>query len=86
MQQRRKIVINKGWQNGYGHKITDLVAFKAFVDDNCGLTAIEMAKKWGDISPSIFRKWLHRIGYSCKKKHLHTKNNAKRKPLYTWKK
>jgi len=43
-------------RNGHGHKITDLVAFKTFVDKNQGRTVKEMAKESGNITPKTIRE------------------------------
>ena len=78
------VAAKKNWQNGHSHKITDLNELARFAEENSGLTAIEMAKKWGNITPKTIRKWLHRIGYSCKKKHLDTKNGIQKSVPLTW--
>lgn len=51
-----------GYQVGHGHKITDLEAFKAFVDENPHRTLDEMARDWGGISRSTIRRYLKKIG------------------------
>jgi transposase len=57
----------ENWQNGYGHKITDLEAFKEFVDKNSSLTLKEMAKKWGDVKKMTIQRALKKIKYVKKK-------------------
>lgn len=57
----------KDWRKGYGHKIKDLDELKRYVDANLGKTAKEMAKDW-NVCPTVMLKYLHKIGYSCKKK------------------
>lgn len=74
----------KDWRKGHGHKIPDLEKFKAFAEENKGLTAIEMAEKWGNITPKTIRKFLHRIGFSQKKRLTGTKNSAKKNVKYIW--
>lgn len=76
----------KDWRKGYGHKISDLEKFRKFAEENQGLTAVEMATKWGNITPKTIRKFLHRIGFSQKKRLMVTKNGVKKNVEYIWKK
>lgn len=73
-----KIVSKKEWRKGHSHKITDLDSFKKFVDKNKGITSIEMAEKWGNISPSCVRSYLHKLKYSRKKRVTGTKKGKKK--------
>lgn len=75
-----------GYQSGHGHKITDVKKFKQFVDENRGLTGVELAEKWGNITPKTMRLWLHRIGYSCKKKVTFIEKEMKKSVKNIWKK
>jgi len=75
-----------GYQKGCGHKVADLKKFKKFVDENSGLDGVELAEKWGNITSKTMRKWLHRIGYSCKKKAIFTKKEVKKSVKSIWKK
>ena len=75
----------ENYQHGYNPKITDMEVFKSFVDENQGLTSVEMASKWGNIDPKTFRKWLHRIGYSRKKKLTAIVNVMKKSAKHIWK-
>ena len=74
----------KDWRKGHGHKIKDLEKLRNFADQNQGLTGIEMAKKWGDLSPKTMRKWLHYIGYTQKKRVTGTKNEMKKNVKHIW--
>lgn len=74
-----------GYQKGCNHKVTDLKKFKEFVDKNTGLNGVELSAKWGNITPKTMRKWLHRIGYSCKKKAISIGNETKRSVKNIWK-
>lgn len=54
--------------SGYGHKITDWAAFKAFVVANGDKTQAEMAELWpGDISARTISRALKKIGFTRKK-------------------
>lgn len=74
----------KDWRKGHGNKISDLEELKKFADENQGLTAVEMAEKWGDLTPKTMRKWLGRIGYTQKKRVTGTKNEMKKSVKYIW--
>ena len=75
-----------GYQKGHSHKIIDLKKFKQFVDENSGIDGVELAKKWGDITPKAIREWLHGIGYSCKKKAIYTKRVMRKSVRNIWEK
>ena len=62
----------ENWRQGHSQKITDLEAFKTFVNENAHLTSLEMANKWGNISSKTIRKMLKRIGYTRKKRLMDT--------------
>jgi transposase len=57
----------KNWQKGHSHKITDLKAFKEFVDNNAGLTQKQMAEKWGNVGRMTIARALVKIEYTKKK-------------------
>ena len=80
------IEARKNWRQGHSQKIKDTKAFEKFVDNNSGLTAIQMAVKWGDITPKTIRLWLHKIGYSRKKRLTVTRNVMKKSGKYIWSK
>jgi len=56
-----------GYQKGHSHKITDIPAFKKFVDANPHDSAKMLAGKLGNVSKSTVAKVLKDIGYSKKK-------------------
>jgi len=87
LKRRREtgsIAPKKNWQNGHGNKFTDLEELKKFAEENQGLSAVEMAEKWGGLTPKTMRKWLHRIGYTQKKRALGTKNEMKKTVKFIW--
>lgn len=73
------------WRNGHSHKITDLEEFCKFAQENVGLSAIELAKKWGNITPKTMRLWLKKAGFTRKKKVINTKNEMKKSVKHFWK-
>jgi transposase len=73
------------WQVGHSNKIVDLEKFEKFALENKDLSAVEMAKTWGEVSPKTIRKYLHKIGFTVKKKLLITKNEMKKSVKNTWK-
>ncbi len=72
------------WQKGYGNKITDSNEFIAFVKANKNLSAVEMAEKWGNITPKTFRKYLRKHGFTFKKKLLDIVKEAKKNVKFIW--
>jgi transposase len=58
------------YQNGHSHKILDLNKFKEFVTKNSQMTTNEMAKAWGNIGKTAIAKYLQKIGFTRKKRHL----------------
>ncbi len=72
------------WQRGYGNKILDLVKFKSFALEHKHLSAVEMAKIWGNITPKTIRKYLHKIGFTVKKSPLATRKETKKNVWSTW--
>ena len=52
---------------GGGQKITDLAAFRAFVDEHKDKTQTEMAALWGGVSQRTISRYLRKLGYSRKK-------------------
>lgn len=53
--------------SGGGEKITDLAAFRAFVDTHRDKTQAEMAALWGGVSQRTMSRYLRKLGYSRKK-------------------
>jgi transposase len=81
------VAAKTGYQRGYGHKVKDLDKFKKFIDENVGLNAVELAKKWPiPITPKTIRIWLHRIEYTQKKRLIFIKSKMKKSVKYIWKK
>jgi transposase len=76
----------KDWRKGYGNKISDLDAFKQFVEENQGMTATALAEKWGNISLKTMCKWLRRIDFTRKKKATATSKGTKRNAVHIQKK
>lgn len=65
------------YRKGPVRKITDLDAFKIFVDANKDLTQKEMGKKYGDVSKDTIGRALRKIGYSRKKRTTNIQNVTK---------
>lgn len=70
------------YQQGYGHKITDLDEFRAFIDAHSGKTQAQIAELWGDdVTQQNISDALQKIGFTRKKRPMAienaTKNNAK---------
>jgi transposase len=64
-----------GYQKGHSHKITDLDAFKNFVEENKYCTIGEMKSKWTEVkgqnvSNTSIQRALKKIDYTFKKKAL----------------
>lgn len=78
------VAARKEWRKGHGNKIKDLEKFKKFAEKNEGLTAKEMAEKWGNITLKTVCKWLNRIGFSRKKRATGTKKEMNRDVRYIW--
>lgn len=74
----------KKWQRGYGNKILDLEKFKSFALGHKHLSAVEMAKIWGNITPKTIRKYLHKIGFTVKKSPLATRKETNKNVWSTW--
>jgi transposase len=56
------------YQKGYGQKITDLEAFKSFVQQHPDKTQAEMAELWsGEVSRRTISRMLQKIGFTRKK-------------------
>jgi transposase len=53
--------------SGYGHKLSDLDAFRAYVDANADLTLTEMGAELG-VGKSTVHRALQKIGYTHKKR------------------
>lgn len=73
LKQRREensIHPKTGWQKGYGHKITDIMAFKAFVEANPNRTLEEMVEAWGGVKRTTIFRALKKVGFTHKKNQL----------------
>jgi transposase len=68
-----------GYQKGHSHKITDLDAFKKFVEENSDLTSKEMAEKLGNVSPQTVLNRMKDINFTFKKNNSSMKNAMKKK-------
>lgn len=77
-QKTGSVAAKSNWQKGHSHKVPKLDVFRKFAEENSGLNSIEMAEKWGNITPKTIRKWLARIGYTQKKRVIFTKNATKK--------
>jgi transposase len=73
-----------GYQKGHSNKIADLEQFRQFVDNNQGKTAIELAKLWNNVSHTTICTYLHRIGYTRKKRVIYTEKGMKQTVSYIW--
>lgn len=62
-----------GYQKGHNPKITDYKAFKKFMDENSGMTLVELANKFGNIAPRTICKTIKVIGYTRKKRLMGTR-------------
>lgn len=58
------------WQKGHGHKISDLEAFKKFVEENPKRTLAEMAEAWGGVKRMTIYRALKKLGFTHKKNQL----------------
>jgi|HubBroStandDraft_3_1064219.scaffolds.fasta_scaffold181866_1 transposase len=74
------VEIIRGYQKGYGNKVTDLKGFKEFIDQNQGKTLAELASLWPEaISARTMGKYIKAIGYTRKKRLMATVKEEKRK-------
>lgn len=72
------IKAKSGYQKGVNNKIKNLDNFKSFVAENKDKTGIEMAKLWGtDISSATIYRYLQKINFSRKKRHIFIKSEMK---------
>lgn len=63
-----------GYQKGHSHSVTDLEAFKKFLEENSDKTGRELANLWpGKISSSTVVRLIKKLGYSYKKNFLSPK-------------
>ena len=70
----------KGYQQGYGAKITDLEKFREFAQKYGSQTQQEMAQAWEEeISDRTIGKALKKIGFTRKKKLTGIEKGMKRK-------
>lgn len=70
----------KGYQKGYGSKVTDLKQFKELVDKNPGATLAELAALWPTpISARTIGKYVKKIGYTRKKRPTVTAKELRQK-------
>lgn len=67
-----------GFQQGYGHKITNLEEFRAFVEKHSGKTQAQMAELWGhDVTQQNISDALQKIRFTRKKRPMATENAMK---------
>ena len=63
---------------GYGHKITDWEAFRAFVNAHPDKTQKQMAELWpGEMSDRTISRALQTIGFTRKKRPMATENETR---------
>jgi transposase len=72
-----------GYQKGHSHKITDWEKFREFAEINKNLTSSKMALAWEkttgvQISKSVIKRALKKIGFTSKKKLLGTQKQMPR--------
>jgi hypothetical protein len=77
-EQTQSLAPKEGYQKGHSHKITNLKAFKEFIDKNCGETLETLAQRWGTVSDTTMGRMLKKIGYTRKKRPSATKNEMKK--------
>ena len=64
-----------GFQQGYGHKITDWDRFRAFVSQHQDKTQAQMAQLWGDdVTQQNISDALQKIGWTRKKRPMAIEN------------
>ena len=71
-----------GYHKGNGkNKIKDLQLLERFVNENKGKSLKELGENYPEekVSAPVMRKWLKRIGYSCKKKVFMIQKEMKKK-------
>jgi len=76
-RKNKSLEPKKGYQKGHSHKIKDLDKFKRFVEKHKKYTAVQMIVVWKKLtgvglSKPAMGRYLKKIGYSSKKKHLAT--------------
>ena len=74
----------KDFRKGHSHAITDLAAFRKFVEENNDNTCAQMAEKWTKltgtkVSKNTILKYLGKIGFTRKKNLFYTKKEMKKK-------
>lgn len=84
LREDNTLAPKKDWRKGHSSKVTDLEVFRKFAEENEGLSAKEMADKWGNISKKTICKWLHRIGFTRKKRLTVTQKEAKKNAEFIW--
>ena len=65
----------KGYQNGHSHKIKDLQAFCAYVDEHADSNQEELAEHFGVCSTTISVK-LKKMNYTRKKNKKYTRSDT----------
>ena len=75
-----------GYQKGHSHKITDLVGFEKFVQENPDLTLEEMAQKIGNVSDTTVGRMLKKLGYSQKKRLSIIQRETNKSGKHIWQK
>lgn len=79
-KQTGDCIAKKGYQQGYGAKITDLEKFREFARKHGSRTQQEMAQAWEEeISDRTIGKALKKIGFTRKKKLTGIEKEMKRK-------
>jgi len=73
-----------GFQRGHSHGITDLDAFREFVDEHPDWTQEEMARHFS-VSSSTISRTLKKLGYSRKKRVKPMQKGVKRSAKPMWK-
>lgn len=69
----------QGYQDGYGHKISDWEAFCEFAETHGDKTQAQMAQSWpSKISQQTMSRALKTIGFTRKKRRTRTKNGSLR--------
>jgi len=67
-QETGSVDSKTGYRKGHSHKITDMEAFKKFIDENSDLTFKELALKHGSASATTIGRAIKKLGYTYKKK------------------
>lgn len=69
----------QGYQDGHSHRITNWEAFCEFAEQNGDKTQAEMAELWpSEMSRQTMSRALKTIGFTRKKRPMHTKSATNR--------